>query len=470
MSETDLRVLKNIISDRKVALDFVNANDVRIFSSDYWHFANLTMSYIKKYQDVPTLRSLQELSSKVGNPILPEKIENIWEDIDTIKCSKSELQFDVDKLKARSAEAELFKIKNELSSIKPGSVDVQAILNRFNSATQSIQELYNDNLYESKNVKEYLSVFVDKYNFRKNNPDEASGLLTHYSFLDYATNGLRPADMVLIAGESGFGKSLFLQNIAVQVWQQKNNIASTEFTPGKNIIYFSLEMPYDDCFNRFLSKMSGVPSRRIEKAQLTRDEFARVKDVLQFIHNYPDSFRIVDITDVNSNDLESAMIKTGDTYDAAFVDYLGIMNVNDKSDEADWMKQSQISYELRNIARKYKIPLFSAVQLNRKSQKEGSDNIGLSRLARSSGIATHATHVIQIESRQNETQYPDFLYHIIKNRKGPKGKGVLNKNLSCATLTDKPMPQEEDNSGFTDLADDISFDLNNTEDLALDFI
>lgn len=277
--------------------------------------------------------------------------------------------------------------------------------------------------------------------------------------------GIKPSDFLLISGETGFGKSLFLNNIAVQIWLQKNDPFGVADLPGKNIIYFSLEMPYEDCFNRLISRMSGVPSRDIENATLSREDFQKVKACLAFIKNYPYQFKIVDIVDACADDIEAILIDSGDIFDAVFIDYIGIMKTNSSSEEQDWLKQGTISYETRAIARRHSLPIFSAVQLNRKKDaKDSSENIGLSRLARSGTIATHATHIIQIESRQNEEKYPDFIYHLIKNRKGPKGKGVLIKNLSCATLLDNNdgADSTDYDKYFTDLHD-ISSELENLE-------
>jgi replicative DNA helicase len=227
-----------------------------------------------------------------------------------------------------------------------------------------------------------------------------------------------------------------------------------------------LEMPYEDCFNRLLSRMSGVASRKIENAKLTKEEFAKIKKCLDFISKYPYEFKIVDIANACSNDLDLIINDYEGSIDGVFIDYLGIMQTNEKNEEADWLKQGVISYEIRAIGRKHKIPIFSAVQLNRKAAgKDSSENIGLNRLARSATIATHATHVIQIESREGEEKRPDMNYHLIKNRKGPKGKGILYKNLSCATLTDNSFEYDSDNS-FKDI-DDISEDMDEMESLSL---
>jgi replicative DNA helicase len=458
----DLLILKILTTHKQHALEFAAESDARLFNPEVWNFANLVVNYIKNYKDVPTLRVLTEKLSKGNNDKLIEHINKVWDSIQQIEYNEKEYKHDLEKLKKRFAEKQILAAKDNLSKYEPGTMDVTKALADMQKVIQNVKSLNQAKTFENINIKEYLPTFVEKFNLKKDNPDLEVGIKTKYSFFDFATNGVKPADFILIAGESGFGKSLLLNNMAIQTWMQDNTIdQTTPFTPGKNIIYFSLEMPYEDCFNRLISRLAGVPSRNIENASLNKDEFSKVKKALDFIKRYPYNFKIVDVADACANDLENIYVNCEEKFDVVFIDYLGIMNTNEKSDEADWLKQGTISYEVRAIARKYKLPVFSAVQLNRKAQgKDSSENIGLSRLARSGTIATHATHVLQIESRQEEHLHPDMVVHMIKNRKGPKGKGVLYKNLACATLIDKPMEVEENAVQFdsydpTDISEEI---------------
>jgi replicative DNA helicase len=482
----DLSILKTLITNKKHAVNFVDEFDVtkqKFFSPDVWNFANIVTNYTKAYQEVPTLRVLSERISKT-NPQLVENIKTIWSALDKFEYNEKEYKHDLEKFKTRFAEKQISDAHDSLAKLLSGKMDISKGLGEMQRACQNIRVLEQKKTYDAKNIKDYLTTFVDKFNVKKNNPDADLGLMTNYSFLDYATNGLKPADFVLIAGESGFGKSLFLNNIAIQVWLQDNSIFKTnsitgieevdtsvdisKLTGGKDIIYFSLEMPYEDCFNRLLSRLSGVPSRKIENAELNKEEFAKIKACLDFIKEYPFNFKIVDIADASANDIELILSDSEENFDAIFVDYLGIMKTNEKNEDQDWLKQGIIAYELRGIGRRHKKPVFSAVQLNRKAPgKDPSENIGLSRLARSGTIATHATHVIQIENRPNEEKFPDFIYHIIKNRKGPKGKGVLVKNLSSATLLDKDerlSPTEETLDSEKSSYDDYFKDQNDISD------
>lgn len=457
-TDLDLAILKSITANKKLAVDFVTDCDSKLFSTDVWNFAKIIMGYIKTFKDVPTLRVIEEQLSKGSNTKQIEYVKSIWNKLNDFKYDEKEFKFDLEKLKNRYAEQQILQFQELLKNNSSGKIDVSKTLQEMQKVTLNIKSVSNYKNYESRNIKEYLPTFVDKFNAKKKNPEFDRGILTKYSFFDYATNGIRPADMILIAGESGFGKSLFLMNMAIQIWLQDNNVdmESSVFKEGKNIIFFSLEMPFEECFNRLLSRLSGVPSRSIENSQLTKEEFAKVRKCLNFIERYPYQFKIVDIADASANELESILTETAEDFDAIFVDYLGIMKQNEKSEEADWLKQGVIAYEIRAIARKYKLPVFSAVQLNRKALgKDSSENIGLARLARSGTIATHATHVIQIENRPKEENFPNFIYHLIKNRKGPKGKGTLIKNLSCATLLDDGTDNTENNYNnyFTDRED-----------------
>ncbi len=462
----DLSILKVLTTNKTHAIEFANECDSKLFSPDVWNFANLVINYLKSYKELPTLRVLTEKLSKGNNEKLIEHVSKVWESVSQLDYDDKEYKHDLELLKKRFAEKQLSAVKDQLSKLEPGVMDIPKALGEMQKTIQNIKSLNQTKAYESKNIKEYLPFFVEKFNQKKENPNLEVGIKTKYSFFDYATNGVKPADFVLIAGESGFGKSLFLNNIAIQTWMQDNKInQEPSFTEGKNIIYFSLEMPYEDCFIRLISRLAGVPARNIENAKISKEDFVKIKQALDFIKNYPYTFKIVDIADACANDLEAILANSDEKFDVVFVDYLGIMNTNEKSDEADWLKQGLIAYEVRAIARKYKLPIFSAVQLNRKSQsKDSSENIGLSRLARSGTIATHATHVIQIENRPQEEMHPDFVFHMIKNRKGPKGKGVLYKNLSCATLIDKPMEVEESDTKFTDYdPEDISDEIEDLE-------
>lgn len=466
ITDLDLAILKGITSNKKNAIEFISSSETKIFSSDAWKFADLVVSYVKAYKELPTQRVVEEQLAKGNNKATIEYCNNLWGKIKDFKYEDREFPFDLEKLKNKYAEKQVLQFRDNLVNTSIDKIDINKSVADMQKVFQNIKSVKEQKTYESHTVKDYIPIFKDRFLAKRNNPTVESGLNTGFTLFDDATNGVKGADFILITAESGFGKSTWLLNAAKGIWLQGNDPLSDSkvYKKGHNIAYFSLEMPFENCFNRLLSSLTGVAYKKIEKPSLINKEEAQlIKKALDFINNYPHSFEIIDMPNANANDIDAVLDNMD--FDAVFVDYLGIMTTNEKvSDDQDWLKQGVISYELRAIARLRNIPLFSAVQLNRKAGKDSEDAIGLHRLARSAQIATHATCVVQIESRKLEENFPDLNYWLIKNRNGPKNiKGRLLKNLAAASLVDLPDSKIEEEFGFTNYIEDIEEKLEEIE-------
>jgi len=454
----DLIVLKNLLSNKKYAVDFANDGDAKLFAPEVWNFANLIVNYVKTYKDLPTLRVLTERLAKGNNHAMIDMVKKTWEQVDQITVNDKEYKHDLDKLKKRFAEKQLLTIKDSLVKLDPGNMDVSKALVDLQKTVQSIKALNQVKAYERRTLKEAVPVFREEYNAKLENPNFDQGIPTHYSFLDSVTDGLRPGELLLVGAESGAGKSMFLMNLAVQIWMQRNTLDMTSnFSEGHSILYFSLEMPFKPCLNRVLSRLSGCTSKKIRKARLEEDEAAKLKKALKFITNYPHQFEIVDIPrGATMESLEAIYEEAKNIYDPKIVviDYLGLMDY-DGPEMDDWLKLGKISEKIHEFARVHNCIVLSAVQLNRSKGKDEEDRIGMHRIGRSALILQNANIAIQIETRPNEKNYSDMNYHLIKNRDGALGRGKLIKNPACGLLLDSR--DEEDGTEFVERdIDDIS--------------
>lgn len=466
-TDLDLAILKSIINNKRAALDFTSECDSKLFSTDVWNFAKLITSYIKTYKDIPTLRIIEDQLAKGNNEKQAEYVRNLWKTINDFSYDEKQFKFDLTKLKSRYAEKQIAQFQETISNSSSDKIDVAKTMQEMQKVLQNIKSLTQAKTYERKTLKEAVVDFREEYNAKLKDPNFDRGVLTGYSFLDMVTDGLRDGEMLLIGGESGAGKSMFLMNIALQIWLQKNTVDMTSgFTPGHNILYFSLEMPVKPCRNRVLSRLSGVPSKLLRnpvtkegKQRMSAEERDKLRTALLFIKNYPSEFEIIDVPrGCTVEQVEMLFEEAKLKYEPRIivVDYLGIMDDDDSNNEDDWLKLGFIAGKLHELARVHNLILLSAVQLNRaKASKDAEEKIGMHRVGRSALIMHHANIGVQIETRQNEKQYPDMHYHVIKNRDGEQGKGKLIKNLSCGTLLDDEMPEDDIGVEFTDL-DDIS--------------
>jgi len=250
-------------------------------------------------------------------------------------------------------------------------------------------------------------------------------------------------DHLFLAGEimCPTHNSMLLNNMAIQMWIQGIDLENPLTMKGCNVQYFSLEMPYDQCVRRTMSRLSGVSSYGLRDCQLTDEkQLKALSKAGTFIKKFPYEFEVVDIPrGVTIKTIEERYLEAvskGRRPDVVVIDYLGLMEVEGSLNVDDWLKLGHIAGQLHEFARAYSVIILTAVQLNRPKGKDPSDIIGLHRIGRSSLIMHHATVGIQIETRQDEETYPDMIYHIIKNRNGERGNHLLKKDFRCATVID----------------------------------
>jgi len=450
----DLNILKAICSNKNLAQDFLYECNVNFFETEYFSFASTVLKYISANKDVPTLRVLKE---RIKNEKLVETIEKTWNKLETIQYNEKEFKHDLEKIKQRYASNKLEALKEELLN----STDALSSLPKIKSVVNEVNSLNRKKAFEKKSLKDSISTFTEKYNAkleaRKNGKELNDSVKTGYSAFDEYTNGLQDGEFVLICGESNSGKSMLLMNMSIQMWLQNNTIDSVDFTEGSNVLYFSLEMPLEPCFHRVLARLANVETKKLKNASLNKEEQLRVKKALDFIKRYPYQFEIVDAPrGVTVEVIESIYEETKSSFlpRVVSIDYLGLMDYENDKGMDDWLKLGKISEGVHEFGRVHKLIVLSAVQLNRvKPTKDTEEKIGMHRIGRSSLIVTNANIAVQIHTRQNESQYTDMEYFIIKNREGQLGKGSLLKNLSCGTLLDNKLEFEESFIDANDLSE-----------------
>ena len=172
--------------------------------------------------------------------------------------------------------------------------------------------------------------------------------------------GFNRGELQIFAGGSGSGKSLFMQNLAV-------NWAMT----GMNGVYMTLELSEGLCSMRMDSMMTNTSSKEI---------FKKIEDVemkVKLAGKKAGQLRIKYMpAQSNVNDLRAYMkeleIQTGKKADFLCVDYLDLlMPVSAKVSPNDlFVKDKYVSEELRNLAKELDIVFVTASQLNRGAVEE----------------------------------------------------------------------------------------------------
>jgi replicative DNA helicase len=469
IEEQDIRILKGILISEKNGREFVSKYDSSLFVGHGREFAKLVLDYYNEYKCFPTKNTLME---KYGKGELAGRIDYIFDQIDNYEYNEVEFNFDLSKIKDRYARNNVVNIKERLEELLSlDSADLNNALKDIKRTCNQVEGISSGErrTYVQRTLKDYIPEFRANFVNKLKNPESGRGILSGYSYFDYVTDGLHGGELMIIGGESGSGKSQMLHNIGVNIWQGRNSFYTDaeNFVGGEDVLYFSLEMPFEVIMRRIMARLSQLSLYNIRNARIGKDEIEKLNAAARFIKNYYRDFEIVDIprgtTVEQIEERYKEALACGRNPKIIIVDYLGLME-DDSGYTEDWLKLGYIAGKLHEFARAYNVAVITAVQLNRAPSKANADSsevIGLHRIGRSSLIMTHANIGVQIESRKEEETYSDFIYHVIKNRDGEKGKHTLAKNFQCATLLDiedyKPPSQVDEeiyNSFIND--DDIS--------------
>ena len=172
--------------------------------------------------------------------------------------------------------------------------------------------------------------------------------------------GFNRGELQIFAGGSGSGKSLIMQNLAVN-WVQN----------GLNGVYITLELSEGLCSMRLDSMMTDTSTREIFK------DLDNVEMKVKMVSKKAGQLRIKYMpAQSNVNDVRAYVkelqIQTGMKVDFLCVDYLDlIMPVSAKVSPSDlFVKDKYVSEELRNLAKELNVLFVTASQLNRSAVEE----------------------------------------------------------------------------------------------------
>jgi replicative DNA helicase len=269
-----------------------------------------------------------------------------------------------------------------------------------------------------------------------------SGTPTGFEGFDDLVSGLHEGDLNIVAGRPGMGKTAFVTSIAVNVAA----LQPAENRPELHVALFSLEMPKEQISTRMLCSEARVDISRVRKGRLLADHWAQLTDAARFLSTLP--VHIDDRAGITPlylrakvRQLQSRLARSRDgiprKVGLVIVDYLQLMNSVGKHQNREGAI-SEISRQLKEIAKELRVPIIALSQLNRavETRAGGNKRPQLSDLRESGAIEQDADAVIFIYRdeyyNKGTTQLPGIAEIIVaKQRNGPTGKVPVRFTSSC---------------------------------------
>ncbi len=241
-----------------------------------------------------------------------------------------------------------------------------------------------------------------------------SGLSTGLVDLDRKLGGLHPANLVVVAGRPGMGKSALALNIAAHV--------AASYGP---VAFFSLEMSPTEVAYRWLSSHARVDSLKLRTGMLgagsTRAWAALVEAVSSLypvpLHTDEGSRTVTDIR------AKCRRLKRKEGLALVVVDYLQLLG--GRARENRQQEIAEISLGLKALARELDVPVIAVSQLNRALETRQDKRPQLGDLRESGAIEQDADVVLMIyrdeyyQPGSNEQGTADII--VAKQRAGPTG-------------------------------------------------
>jgi replicative DNA helicase len=267
------------------------------------------------------------------------------------------------------------------------------------------QQLFNLSQVATINNASKLSTVTDRliksiYEV-KASPDGLTGVSTGFEGINDKTNGWQDTDLIIVAARPSVGKTAFSLNLAY-------NAATDKIKPVSAVI-FNLEMGDLQLSKRVMSAMSGVDLEKINKPKSLSDEELTLISDARTRQNAIKMF-IDDTPALSVPQLRSKLRRLIKKHNVGLVviDYLQLMKGDTKRNGNREQEISQISRDLKVVAKELKIPIIALSQLNRDIEKRANKEPQLSDLRESGAIEQDADLIIFLYRPSEEAIKEDW--------------------------------------------------------------
>ena len=239
------------------------------------------------------------------------------------------------------------------------------------------------------------------------------GLPSGFDDLDALLGGFQPGQFVIVAGRPAMGKSTLAMDF-VRACSVKNDIPTG---------FFSLEMGRREINHRLLSATAKVALHHIRTGQMTEEDWSRLARYMPQVKNAPlflDTSPNQTMMDIRAK--ARRMVQRHGVKMIA-IDYIQLMQTGGRPGESRQQDVSDMSRQLKLLAKELDVPVIGLSQLNR-GPEQRSDKKPMASDLRESGSLEQDADIIILLHREDayEKESPrageaDLI--VAKHRNGP---------------------------------------------------
>lgn len=289
---------------------------------------------------------------------------------------------------------------------------------------------------------EYLADYEERKEIIQNKIDNPNtvGVPTGIDKFDEKSGGLLFGEFGIIIGQSGIGKSVALENFAINAWLPHLNLNNK----GHNVLYVSLEMTKHQLQFRADARLANILSSKFRTGkEFSKKDLSRWGKTIKELKGSTDNFFHIEYipSGCTVEDVEILTERIQDKYKdevhLVCIDYLNIMGSN-----KTWEFQAQIAWEIKDLCAEFNagkgLAIWTANQL--KAEAWEKEHLSLSDLKYGGAIGEVAQVVVGLNQPQHSFLTFEILLEILKFRDLKKIAPIaLRPNMDIALLNDKEL-------------------------------
>lgn len=304
-------------------------------------------------------------------------------------------------------------LSQSISNVYDGKIDLNEILSQ---TEQNLSTISNEQKKGFRTIIDVIDSTQSILDERSQKIGDVTGTSTGFTDFDQITTGLHEDNLIIIAARPAMGKTAFALNIA-------QNVAKNS---DKAVAIFSLEMGAESLVERMLSAEGLIPSYHVRTGNLTESEWRRMISAQERLARgkiFIDDTAGVKISEIRSK--AKRLAQENDGLGLIVIDYLQL--IEGRGRENRQQEVSEISRQLKILAKELKVPVIALSQLSRGVDQRNDKRPILSDLRESGSIEQDADIVAflyrEAYYKRDEQEEPDNVTELIleKNRHGSLG-------------------------------------------------
>lgn len=340
--------------------------------------------------------------------------------------------FYIDTIKSKAHLRHLIETAQSISEAGfDGSVEIDDMMDRAERQILDVTRARKTTDFRSSNA--IVKDVMDEITKLRGSSEHITGIKTGYKRMDSLTNGFQRGDLIILAARPSVGKSAFALNVALQASLRNPNA----------IALFSLEMPCEHLMKRILSAKSQVFGEKLRSGYLTDTEMNKLHEAANTIKEckiFMDDSALIKMSDIFS---KCRKLKSEHGLDMIIIDYLQLITASGHSSGDNRQQEvSEISRQLKALAREMEVPVIALSQLSRGVESRQDKHPMLSDLRESGSIEQDADIVIFLyretyqKTDEEETEFDEVDVDFAKHRNGATGRFKLAFNKSINAFYD----------------------------------